>query len=86
MITYLNAGVATEHQHQLIAAAADARRSRTDSKVQVRDLHPGDVVRQYDWPLHVREVTLSQAAVTIAVTEFEFALHYPADAQVRLIA
>jgi hypothetical protein len=54
--------------------------------VKGRDLHRGDVVQQFDWPLHVREVTLSQAAVTIAVTEFEFPLHYAADAQVQLAA
>jgi hypothetical protein len=54
--------------------------------VKPRELHRGDVVQQFDWPLHVREVTLSQAAVTIAVTEFEFALHYAADAQVQLAA
>jgi hypothetical protein len=24
-----------------------------------RDLHPGDVVQQCDWSLHVREVTVS---------------------------
>ncbi|HZE50883.1 MAG TPA: hypothetical protein VE074_15035 [Jatrophihabitantaceae bacterium] len=52
--------------------------------VQARDLHPGDVLQEHDWPLHVREVTLSPAAVTIAVTEFEFPLHYAADAQVQL--
>jgi len=34
MNTYLNAAVATEHQHQLIDAAADVRRSRTDRKVK----------------------------------------------------
>jgi hypothetical protein len=34
MNTYLNAAVATEHQHQLIAAAAEFRRSRTDRKVK----------------------------------------------------
>ena len=34
MNTNLNAAVATEHQYQLIAAAADARRSRTDRKVK----------------------------------------------------
>jgi len=54
--------------------------------VKARDLHRGDVVQQFDWPLHVREVTLSQDAVSIAVTEFEFALHYAADAQVHLAA
>ncbi len=71
------AGVGTHETRQ---------QARGDGRVQARDLHPGDVVRQYDWPLHVREVTLGQAAVTIAVTEFEFPLHYPADVQVRLTA
>ena len=59
---------------------------RLGAHVKARDLHPGDVVQQYDWPLHVREVTLSQATVAIAVTEFEFPLHYTADAQVQLAA
>jgi len=54
--------------------------------VTARDLHPGDVVQQYDWSLHVREVKVSQAAVAITVTEFAFALRYAADAQVRLAA
>src|SRR5215471_4557427 len=54
--------------------------------VMARDLHPGDVVQQYDWSLHVREVKVSEAAVAIAVTEFAFALRYAADAQVRLAA
>jgi hypothetical protein len=61
-----------------------ATRSRDDGSVPARDVHPGDIVQQYDWPLHVREVTLSQATVLIAVTEFEFPLHYAADAPVRL--
>lgn len=56
------------------------------SQVRACDLHPGDVVQQCDWPLHVRQVTLSQAAVAIVVTEFEFPLHYAADAQVQLAA
>jgi hypothetical protein len=51
-----------------------------------RDLRPGDVVQQYDWLLHVREVNVRQAAVAIAVTEFGFPLHYAADAHVRLAA
>jgi hypothetical protein len=51
-----------------------------------RDLHPGDVVQQFDWSLHVREVNVSQIAVAIAVTEFGFPLRYAADAQVRLAA
>lgn len=54
--------------------------------VKARDLHRGDVVQQFDWPLHVRAVTRSQDAVAIAVTEFEFPLHYAADAQVQLAA
>jgi len=59
---------------------------RPEWHVKARDLHPGDVVQQCDWPLHVREVTFSQATVAIAVTEFEFPLHYGADAQVQLAA
>jgi hypothetical protein len=51
-----------------------------------RDLHPGDVVQQCDWALHVRAVTLSPVDVVIAVAEFEFALHYVADEQVELAA
>ncbi|HEY3714428.1 MAG TPA: hypothetical protein VGL39_07875 [Jatrophihabitantaceae bacterium] len=34
MNTYLNAALATEHQHQLITEAADARRSRTERKAK----------------------------------------------------
>ena len=54
--------------------------------VTARDLHPGDVVQQLDWPLHVRAVTLGPTAVEITVTEFDFPLHYPADAQLQLAA
>jgi hypothetical protein len=54
--------------------------------VQARDLHPGDIVQQYDWSLHVRAVNVNQAAVAIAVTEFGFQLHYAADEQVQLAA
>lgn len=54
--------------------------------VNAGDLHPGDVVQQFDWALHVYEVIVSQAAVAIAVTEFGFLLHYAADEQVRLAA
>jgi hypothetical protein len=54
--------------------------------VMARDLRPGDVVQQYDWLLHVREVNVRQADVAIAVTEFGFPLHYAADAHVRLAA
>jgi hypothetical protein len=56
------------------------------TQVMVRDLRPGDVVQQYDWSLHVREVTVSRAAVAITVTEFGFPLHYAADAQIQLAA
>lgn len=59
---------------------------RPESHVNARDLRPGDVLQQCDWPLHVREVTFGKADVAIAVTEFEFPLHYTADAQVRLAA
>jgi uncharacterized protein (UPF0212 family) len=52
--------------------------------VKAAELRPGDVVRQFDWSLHVREVDVSQEAVTIAVTEFGFRLHYAADEQVQL--
>jgi hypothetical protein len=34
MNTYLNAAVATEHQHQLVADAAAHRRSRTERAVK----------------------------------------------------
>ena len=57
-----------------------------DRLVMARDLHPGDVVQQCDWSLHVREVNVSQVAVAIAVTEFGFPLRYASDAQVRLAA
>jgi hypothetical protein len=65
---------------------AHSKDTQAGRHVKARDLHRGDVVQQFDWLLHVREVTLSQAAVTIAVTEFEFPLHYAADAQVQLAA
>ena len=67
---------ATAHSHDI----------RLGWHVQARDLHPGDVVRQCDWPLHVSEVTLSPTAVAVAVTEFGFPLHYAADEQVQLVA
>ena len=54
--------------------------------VRAKDLHAGDIVQQFDWALHVRAVTLSPADVTIAVTEFEFPLHYRVDEPIRLVA
>jgi len=65
-------------------ATAHSTTVRLARRVKARDLHPGDIVQQYDWPLHVCEVTIGQAAVAIAVTEFGFQLHYAADEQVRL--
>jgi hypothetical protein len=55
-----------------------------DRRVKACDLHPGDIVHQCDWLLHVREVTVGQADVAIAVTEFDFQLHYRADTQLSL--
>jgi hypothetical protein len=59
---------------------------RPGRHVNARDLHPGDVMQQYDWSLHVRDVDVSHDAVAIAVTEFGFPLHYAADEQVSLAA
>lgn len=58
----------------------------TERSVKACDLHPGDVVQQHDWLLHVREVTVSQAIVVIAVSEFDFQLHYALDTQLSLAA
>ncbi len=59
---------------------------RLGRHVSAGDLHPGDIVQQCDWSLHVCEVNISQAAVAIAVTEFGFPLHYAADERVQLAA
>jgi hypothetical protein len=58
----------------------------TPDTVKARDLHPGNVVQQYDWSLHVRDVEVGQVTVAIAVTEFAFALHFAADEQIKLAA
>jgi hypothetical protein len=47
--------------------------------VKACDLHPGDIMQQHDWSLHVREVKIGPAVVAVAVTEFGFELHYAAD-------
>jgi hypothetical protein len=60
--------------------------TRPGRHVNARDLHPGDVMQQYDWSLHVRDVEVSHDAVAIAVSEFGFPLHYAADEQIRLAA
>jgi hypothetical protein len=67
-------------------AGAHSTTSRPSWQIWARDLHPGDVVQQFDWPLHVRAVTLCQTAVEIRVTEFDFPLRYAADARVQLAA
>jgi hypothetical protein len=53
-------------------------------RVKARDLHPGDIVRQYDWSLHVHEVQIDQAVVAVAITEFGFPLHYAADEMLQV--
>jgi hypothetical protein len=67
-------------------ATGAATAIRLERHVKARDLHPGDVLQQYDWSLHVRGVEVSHDAVAIAVTEFGFPLHYAADEQVLLAA
>src|SRR5215472_1613295 len=68
------------------AARSPAATTQASWQVTARDVHPGDVVQQFDWPLHVRAVTLGQTAVQITVTEFDFPLQYPADAKIQLAA
>lgn len=67
-------------------ASTHATTSRPSWQKWARDLHPGDVVQQFDWPLHIRAVTLCQTVVEIRVAEFDFPLHYAADARVQLAA
>jgi hypothetical protein len=67
-------------------ATAHSNAIRPGRHVKARDLHPGDVMQQYDWSLHIREVEIGHAAVAIAVTEFGFPLHYAADEPVTLAA
>lgn len=57
---------------------------RLGPDVKAAELRPGDVLQQYDWSLHVCAVNISQEAVTIAVTEFGFQLHYAADEHVQV--
>jgi hypothetical protein len=47
------------------------------SLVLARDLHPGDVVHQHDWNLHVRRVDVDGNSVAFVVDEF------PGDVQHR---
>jgi hypothetical protein len=60
-------------------AAAQSTTIRLGRPVKARDLHPGDIIRQHDWSLHVRDVKTGPAVVAVGVTEFGFALHYAAD-------
>jgi hypothetical protein len=67
-------------------ATAHSNPIRPGRHVKARDLHPGDVMQQHDWSLHVREIEVGHVAVAIAVTEFGFPLHYAADEPVTLAA
>ena len=71
---------------QVIATRATSRDALVGRHVNARDLHPGDVMQQHDWSLHVRDVVVGDEAVAIAVIEFGFPLHYRADEQIRLAA
>lgn len=61
------------------SAAAQSNTIGLGRHVQARDLHPGDIMQQHDWFLHVREVKIGPAVVAVGVTEFGFELHYAAD-------
>jgi hypothetical protein len=65
-------------------AAAHLSTVRLQPHVKAAELRPGDVVQQCDWSLHVCEVDVIHGAVTLAVTEFGFQLHYAADEHVQL--
>ena len=60
-------------------AAAQSTAIGLGRHVMARDLHPGDIIQQHDWSLHVREVKIGPAVVAVGVTEFGFELHYAAD-------
>jgi hypothetical protein len=85
-IPSLDAVVESHRSHQDDAtgnatdiAAAHSTTIGLGRHVQARDLHPGDIMQQHDWSLHVREVKIGPAVVAVAVTEFGFELHYSAD-------
>jgi hypothetical protein len=65
-------------------AAAQANTIRLGRPVNARDLHPGDIIQQHDWSLHVREVEIGRAVVAVVVTEFGFHLHYAADEMLQV--
>jgi hypothetical protein len=60
-------------------AAAPSTTIRLGRHVKARDLHPGYIIQQHDWSLHVREVKVGPAVVAVGITEFGFELHYAGD-------
>jgi hypothetical protein len=66
------------------AAAAQSTTIAPSRHVKARDLHPGDIVQQHDWSLHVRGVAIGPALVAVAVIEFGFELHYAAEEMLRV--
>jgi hypothetical protein len=60
-------------------AAAQPTTIAPSRHVKARDLHPGDIMQQHDWSLHVQDVKIGPAVVAVAVIEFGFELHYAAD-------
>ncbi len=65
-------------------AAGQLTTTGLSRQVKARDLHPGDILQQCDWSLHVREVQIGEPVVAVAVTEFGFALHYADDEMLRV--
>jgi hypothetical protein len=65
-------------------AAAHSTTIGLGRHVKARDLHPGDIMQQHDWSLHVREVKIGPAVVAVGVTEFGFELHYSADESLQV--
>jgi hypothetical protein len=65
-------------------AAAQSTTIAPGRHVRARDLHPGDIMQQRDWSLHVREVKIGPAVIAATVTEFGFELHYAAEEMLRV--
>ena len=65
-------------------AAAPSTTIAPSRHVKARDLHPGDVVQQHDWSLHVRWVAIGPEVVAVVVIEFGFELHYAAEEMLRV--
>jgi hypothetical protein len=66
-------------------ATAESTGLRPSRLVEARDLHPGDVLQQHDWYLHVQDVKIGPVVVAVAVTEFGFELHYAADETLQVV-